>query len=242
MLSRFFRKRQPQAGFEAPRPDLPVEAVGDIHGRADLLDSLPPVADGAVRVLLGDYVDRGPQSREVLERVHARSAAGDWVCLCGNHEEMFVNFLRDPVTNRSWLGFGGLQTLASFGIGGITETSSEAALREAAEAVPAKLSFDLFAWVETLPVLWSSGTLTAVHAGLDPLLPLEAQDRRAMVWGHPDFGTLPRPDGRWIVHGHTIVNAPRARDGVISIDTGAYATGRLTLARVSPEGEVSFAG
>lgn len=242
MLSRLFRRRPPRAEFAPPRPDHPVEAVGDIHGRIDLLDALPPVADGAVRVLLGDYVDRGPRSREVLERVYERSISGEWICLCGNHEEMFVNFLRDPAGNRRWLGFGGLQTLASFGIRGLTETSGDEILREAAAAVPEKLSFDLFAWIESLPVQWSSGTVTAVHAGLDPARPLARQDRRSIIWGHPDFGTLPRSDGQWIVHGHTIVDAPNVSDGVISIDTGAYATGRLTLARITPEGEISFSG
>ncbi len=81
---------------------------------------------------------------------------------------------------------------------------------------------------------------TVVHAALDPLLPVDHQPSGTLIWGHADFGKLPRQDGQWVVHGHTIVDAPRILDGVISVDTGAYATGRLTMARITPDGQVSF--
>jgi serine/threonine protein phosphatase 1 len=90
-----------------------------------------------------------------------------------------------------------------------------------------------------LPLMHETGNVTVVHAGADPAKPLDQQAHRTLTWGHPDFRTTPRRDGQWVLHGHTIVDAPSADQGRIAVDTGAYATGRLTVARVIP-GEVSF--
>ena len=94
-------------------------------------------------------------------------------------------------------------------------------------------------WLRSLPRLWRSGTLAVVHAVADPRRPLEAQEERHLLWGHPDCGRRPRTDGLWIAHGHTISETPTSADGVISVDTGAYATGRLTGAVVG-DGAVRF--
>lgn len=240
MLSGLFRNRHRNVDFPPPSPEEDVEAIGDIHGRMDLLRALPAVEPGATRIFVGDLVDRGPDSRAVIEHVHAQSIAGECVCLMGNHEAMFLKFLREPESARRWLHFGGMQTLASFGVGGVTENATDSTLRDAARAVAGAVSFDLVAWLEDRPAIWSSGTLFVVHAGLDPMRPPDAQARDVAIWGHPDFGTIPRKDRQWVVHGHTIVDAPVVRNGVVSIDTGAYATGRLTLAHVSTRGDISF--
>ncbi|MDV7141371.1 metallophosphoesterase [Tropicimonas sp. TH_r6] len=240
MLSKLFRKRPPQVSFQPPAPEGVVEIVGDLHGRADLLQQLPPVEEGATRILVGDYVDRGPDSRSVLEIAHARSVEEGWICLFGNHEEMMLSFLKDPGPSRRWLRHGGLQTLESFGVGGVTESSEEERLRDAAAAVTEALTADLREWIEDLPTAWTSGTLCVVHAGLDPMLPVSMQPRSVKTWGHPDFGRVPRSDGIWVAHGHTIVDAPMAENGTISTDSGAYATGRLTMARVAPDGTTRF--
>ncbi len=240
MLSKLFRKRPPRVSFQPPAPEGVVEIVGDLHGRADLLEQLPPVEDGATRILVGDYVDRGPDSRSVLEIARARSVEEGWVCLFGNHEEMMLSFLTDPGASRRWLRYGGLQTLESFGVGGVTESAEEERLADAAQAVVEALAPGLQDWVENLPTVWTSGTLCVVHAGLDPALPISIQSRDAKIWGHPEFHKTPRQDGIWVAHGHTIVDAPIAESGIISTDSGAYATGRLTLARVAPDGTTGF--
>ncbi len=240
MLSRLFRSFSSAASAPLPRPGCIVEVIGDIHGRADLLEALGPPETGAIRVTLGDYVDRGPASRRVLEYLHARNTSDGWVCLRGNHEEMFLGFLENPEKAYRWLRYGGAQTLESFGLPGLSDTSEPADLRAAAKHVRAALPFDPVRWLRGLPAIRTFGTLTVVHAGLDPFLPLDAQSEQAALWGHPEFGMMPRQDGQWVVHGHTVVKKPLVRGRVISIDTGAWSTGHLTLVRVAPEGDISF--
>lgn len=240
MPFKLFRKRAPAVEFAQPAPECVLEVVGDVHGCADLLRSLPPVATDAKRILVGDLVDRGPDSRGALELAYEKCTENEWICLKGNHEEMFLEFLRDPGSGRRWLRHGGLQTLASFGIGGVTETADEQSLHTAADRLRDLMPTDLYRWLEALPCIFTSGTVTVVHAALDPVLPLVAQSEGAMLWGHPDFRKIPRPDMHWVVHGHTIVDMPMIRNGVVSLDTGAYATGRLTLARFDRSGEISF--
>lgn len=216
--------------------------VGDIHGRLDLLEALlAQIVPDAPLVFVGDYIDRGEQSAQVLRRVQemdqARARA---ICLIGNHEDMLLKFLDDPVgRGRRWLRFGGLQTLSSFGIGPVAETSPPQALEQAGEALAERMGAALIAWLRALPTSWQSGNVAVVHAGADPQLPLESQDPQALKWGHPAFRKTPRRDGIWVVHGHTIVDQPHAEAGRIAIDTGAFATGRLTAARIAP-GELRF--
>lgn len=228
-LGRFFR-RFPDT---PPAPDRAVWAIGDVHGRADLLDRLlrliRPGPDDVV-VTLGDYVDRGPESRGVIEQLAGRR---DTVSLCGNHEAMLIDFLDAPETcGPLWLRNGGDATLESFGV-------AEDALPAMAEALRAALG-PAEAWLRGLPRLWRSGTLVAVHAGLDPERPPERQDPTALVWGHPAFGRVARRDGLWVVHGHRIVRDPAVLPGRIAIDTGAFATGRLTAARIAAGEPVRF--
>lgn len=224
------------------RPDGRVYAIGDLHGRADLLRrAMAWIGDdmaergGATIVLLGDYVDRGDQAAEVLEIVTALTGRPDVVALKGNHEAMFEAFLAAPDGQGSgWLRFGGAQTLASFGITGVTEADPPRHLRVAAEALRAALPAGLEAWLAARPVWWRSGNLICVHAGLDPDLPPEAQLDDVALWGHPAFLRRGRRDGCWVAHGHTIVDRAVARDGRIPLDTGAYATDRLTVGAFGP--------
>jgi len=151
-----------------------------------------------------------------------------------------LKFIDTPDAKSSrWLKYGGLQTLASFGVSGGTETSHEDALIAARDALVDAMGPDLHAWLAQLDVSYSNGNVTVVHAGADPRTPIDSQSRNTMIWGHPDFEKATRTDGTWILHGHTIVDAPYAHSGRIAIDTGAYATGRLTAACITPAG-VSF--
>lgn len=247
---RFFKKRQPRSPiFNAVlAPDVPFYAIGDIHGCDSLLErlilKLATLAHPEARlVCVGDYVDRGEQSAEVLRRLFdMQKVAGDlMVCLMGNHEHMMLRFLDDPAEHGArWLRYGGLQTLASFKVSGLPGSAAPDqewfALRDDFRTA---LGPDLESWVRGLPSLWETGNVSVVHAGADPSVPISDQQRSTLLWGHSEFSNMPRPDGQWVVHGHTIVDAAQAKGGRISVDTGAYATGKLTAVLVE-SGKVSF--
>lgn len=238
-------RRPAQPEFDAPlRPDVPFYAVGDLHGCDQLfqrlLDKLNAAAHPEARlVTVGDYVDRGDDSRMVLRRLHhLSSVAGEYmVCLLGNHERMMLNALDDPLEEAPrWLRHGGLQTLASYRIAAPGRLSGDSAWFEMAEKLRHAIGEEILAWLRGLPLIWQTGNVAVVHAAADPRWALDAQDPDCFLWGHPEFRKLPRQDGTWIVHGHNIVDAPVCAGGVISIDTGAYATGRLTAALVQQGG------
>lgn len=246
-LRNFFQSKDQDE--RAPGPTAPIApdrafcVIGDIHGRADLLlalgEKVAELALGLPMVFVGDYIDRGDQSAEVLRLLHAAwSGNPEGVhCLMGNHEAMCLAFLDDPEkAGPRWMRHGGLQTLASFGIGDVGEVSSGAAFVRARDALALAMGDPLIEWMRGIPLQWSSGNVTVVHAGADPARPLDAQDRRTLLWGHRDFISTPRDDGQWVVHGHTIVDAPLAEAGRIAIDTGAYATGTLTAALCDESG------
>lgn len=237
MIKRLFRRFVAGPDFPATAPDSPFIAVGDIHGCAGLLTRFLETEPACPVICVGDYVDRGDHSADVLRLLHGRP---DIVCLSGNHEEMMLNFLDNPArTGPRWLRYGGLQTLASFGITGVVESSGAEALTEAGAALRSAMGLDLLAWMRGLPTSWQSGNVAVVHAGADPARAMDAQDTKTLRWGHPDFDRRTRDDGVWVVHGHTIVDVPVASRGRIALDTGAYATGRLTAALIEP-GKTTF--
>jgi len=218
----------------------PVVAIGDVHGEADLLAQLLERIEaqhpGHRIVGLGDYIDRGENSARVLELLEQADA----LCLRGNHEEMLLDFLDDPAgRGPSWLGNGGLQTLFSLRVAGPSASTDPAALHKVAQDLTAALGADRLAWLRGLPRSWQSGNVGFVHAGADPALAFDKQADRALTWGHPHFARVPRADGLWIVHGHRVVPEAAMADGVISVDTGAYATGRLSAVVLNDAG-VSF--
>lgn len=259
MIRRLLRRRRTDAGggaaagadfspaeqrYAAPCCETPVYAVGDIHGRDDLLARLLDaiMADAAARghalqlVFLGDYVDRGADSRAVLERLIGISAdAGiEAVFLRGNHEQMLLDFLHEPTTGLRWLQFGGLETLLSYGVGIERPPRSP----EEAAALAARLEEALGAhrrFIESLPLSWRLRDLFFAHAGIDPLLPVEEQEPAVLLWGSPRLLRMPVQDC-WVVHGHFIVERPLVAAGRVAIDTGAYASGRLTAAAIGPDG------
>lgn len=205
-----------------------LAVVGDIHGRADLLGRLLDRLAGQGRiVLVGDYIDRGERSREVIDM--AMSSPG-LTCLQGNHEAMCLGFLDDPARHGArWMRNGGLQTLASFGVPGSPNPEDFCRMRD---ALALAMGDDRIKWLRDRPLSHSVGNLFICHAGADPARPVAAQDRRTLLWGHRHFPDTPRSDGFWIAHGHVIVDEPVGHDGRIAVDTGAYATGRLTAALV----------
>ncbi|WP_227445793.1 metallophosphoesterase family protein [Cognatishimia sp. F0-27] len=226
---------------------MPFYAVGDLHGcdalLGTLLDKLEEAGHpDAKLVTVGDYVDRGEQSAAVLRRLcDLQSQAGDnMICLKGNHEDMMLAVLDDPVqAGPRWLRHGGLQTLASFRVPPPIGTTDAQAWITMRDALRDAMTPTLEDWLRALPLSWQTGNVVVTHAGADPAKPIDQQRSQVLLWGHPSFETIPRNDGLWIVHGHTITDTPRAVQGRIATDTGAYATGRLTCALIETE-SVSF--
>jgi len=245
ILSVFTGRANHRVAFDPPSPDAPFYVIGDIHGclgpLTELIARIDRESPEARLVFVGDYIDRGEESRGVIDHLRSldRVRAVRPVFLAGNHEVMCLQFLDAPYDiGKRWLRFGGLQTLASYGVGLPTGTQG-ASMTDVRHALADAMGADTIAWIRSLPRMWRSGNVVVVHAAADPEMPIEAQTEDALIWGHPKFGATPRRDGLWVAHGHTIVDRPVAEAGKIAVDTGAYATGHLTAARVSAEG-VSF--
>lgn len=233
-------------GAEAGRPDYTaprdtvVYAIGDIHGRIDLLEDLEGkiVRDAAGRpesrrviVYLGDYVDRGYQSREVIDHLLASGPEGfERVFLRGNHEEFLVGFLADSAGARSWLSNGGVETLMSYGV---EVSMSEADAPRLQADLKRALPDTHRAFLESLPSLHREGDYVFVHAGIRPGIDLEDQTTDDLHWIRSDFLDDTRDHGAVIVHGHTVVEDPVNRANRIGVDTGAYATSCLTAVVLS---------
>lgn len=242
------------ASADAPRPDRPIYLVGDIHGRGDLLELMLELIDahiGGTRavdphlVFLGDYVDHGPESADVIARLRelTTSFPDNVTCLMGNHERMMLDFLTDPATRGPrWLRAGGAATLLSYRIDGpaLMAAPDPENLRAAGSRLREALGHKAISWIETLPLSWQSGSLWAVHAGADPYHPMTAQSARVLLYGHPEFDTVPRGDGVWIAHGHVEAELPSAGNGRIALDTAAWSSGRLTTCAVRPDGRMDF--
>jgi serine/threonine protein phosphatase 1 len=242
-LKRWGVKTKKHTAFAADlTPEAPLFIIGDIHGRIDLLDRLLASAPENVQlVFVGDLVDRGENSALVLARVRDLCALGA-ICLMGNHEKMMLDFLNRPTERGpTWLRNGGLQTLQSYGVRGVRERASEADLLVACDKLQVALPDGMARWIEDLPLHYSNGNIHVVHAAADPALDMAEQTPDVLLWGTSAFRERPRSDGQWVVHGHTIVDEGMAKNGRISIDTGAYATGVLTGIYISQsKGEFIF--
>lgn len=216
-----------------------VYAIGDIHGRADLLAQLhgailedAATADVGARLLvvyIGDYVDRGLQSRKVIDLLLDEPMPGfEAVHLKGNHEDMLLRFLDEPATGRLWLANGGDATLASYGVGNWSPPLDEAALEKLRvrlrEALPPRHE----AFLRALPHSHTEDDYLFVHAGVRPGAPPERQTAEDMMWIRKSFLDSRADHGHVVVHGHSINYQPEEHPNRIGIDTGAFATGRLT--------------
>ncbi len=239
------KKDAPAAGFSAPlTPENPVFIIGDLHGcirqLRDIQSQMAAENPTAQQVFVGDYVDRGDHAKDVLQTLYAQRDNPLITCIRGNHEDMMLGFLQNPAeTGGRWLRHGGLNTLGSFGISGIPTNSDADLLEATATKLRDAIGQGILRWLDTLPTQWQSGNLAVVHAAADPNLPMALQSDQTLKWGHKDFMTTPREDGIWVAHGHTIVEEAKAEAGRIAVDTGAYATGRLTAAYVS-DGDLRF--
>lgn len=222
-------------------PKLPpgsrVYAIGDVHGRVDLLQeafvkidkhrTAYPIAN-AIEVMLGDYIDRGHSSFEVIELLSSRARSGT-ICLKGNHETFLLQFLHDPYILTHWQHFGGLETLTSYGLKPSLNCS-----RKVQEKLAAQLADQLPAhhhkFLISLPLCFALGDYFFVHAGVRPGIDLSRQSSDDLLWIRDDFLSYRGSFGKIVVHGHTPVSEPEIHDNRINLDTGAFATGKLTCA------------
>jgi len=223
-------------------------AIGDVHGCLDLLDGLllgiesetAAIAGEKWIVMLGDYIDRGPDSSGVIAHLLAPPPA-DFrrFCLRGNHEQVMLDFLRDPETNAYWLGEGGIETLESYGVdlGGFSDDAPLSELVERMEAVipAAHLSF-----LNELPFMLVLPRWVFVHAGIRPGIDVDRQRDDDLIWIREEFHRAPPTPGWRIVHGHTPAREPVVTPARICVDTHCFFRGRLTAVRVTPDGETAF--
>lgn len=223
-----------------PQGSLPegirIYAIGDIHGRLDLLESLleridkdlsDHPASNTLRIFLGDYIDRGPDSKRVLDRLVNYCVSQPTVCLMGNHEAFLREFLRSPDVLAVWRHCGGLDTLHSYGLRPKIETDEQDQLELASE-LERILPSSHREFLGGLKHYFICGDFFFVHAGVRPGICLTKQLEDDLLWIREDFLFSEEHFGKVVVHGHTPVLEPDIRPNRINIDTGAYATGRLT--------------
>jgi serine/threonine protein phosphatase 1 len=243
MLGGFVKRIREAVGGGEPRiarvPDgLRLYAIGDIHGRDDLLaDLLARIEDDARRrpparnilIYLGDYVDRGLRSRQVLERLIAGPPQGfEAVYLKGNHEAAMLEFLNDANFGRTWKYYGGLETLHSYGINELTLSDNPDDFVRARDHLDRVLPPDHRRFLENLVLSTEFGDYFFAHAGVSPGIALSRQVEDDLLWIRDSFLNSDQWFGKVVVHGHTPKEKPVFRSNRIGIDTGAYMTNTLT--------------
>jgi serine/threonine protein phosphatase 1 len=244
MLSSLFRRKKTPAGRTSRVPDgAVVWAVGDVHGRADLLLPLLKEAVNDLRatrpvrpviVMLGDYVDRGADSKGVIDLLCRLSDQEDIEThfIRGNHEERFEAFLSDPELGPSWCEYGGREALRSYGVFVPALKAEAEGWVEASAALNAALPDTHRRFLAGQKSSIDIGDYFFAHAGARPGIPLEHQSPDDLMWIRKDFLASPAPFEKVVVHGHTPEEAVHADNRRIGIDTGAYATGVLTGLRL----------
>jgi len=224
---------------EAMLPAVPtghrVYAIGDIHGRRDLFEALVAAIDAddeaaepaeTTVVLLGDLVDRGPESAGVIALARQWQARRSVRILGGNHEEMFLRGFDELEVFRHFLRHGGRETVLSYGID--RARFLQATMEEAQQLMRDCVPVEDIAFLETFEDMVTVGDYLFVHAGIDPSVPLDEQKRRDLRWIREPFLSHPDSHGPVVLHGHTISDAPEDCGNRIGIDTGAFMSGRLT--------------
>jgi serine/threonine protein phosphatase 1 len=185
-------------------------------------------------VFLGDLVDRGPQSKEVVDAVLELRAAG-WCSvevLMGNHEDMMIKFIDGSPIAVEWLKLGGAATLRSYGVKTPGPNDSPAVWEEARQDFVAAVPPAHQEFIRSLPHYLERGDYLFVHAGVKPNVPIEEQRSRDLMWIRGEFGRCERPSEKVVVYGHTVFNQPSIKRWKIGLDTGAYGTGVLTAMRL----------
>ena len=238
MIRDIFKKRPKPIDRARVRDDTVVYAIGDIHGCADLLRRLHEriAADAGTRrasrrilVHLGDYVDRGAGARDVLDRIADGAPPGfETVNLLGNHDAWFLRFLDDPEAGPEWLANGGQATLLSYGVSPRPELPPDARMEAIRQRLAAQVPPRHSRLLARARLFHRVGDYLFVHAGLKPRVPLDQQTETDLLWIRDEFLDSREDHGYVVVHGQTVVDEAEVHANRIAVDTGAYATGRLS--------------
>lgn len=228
-------------------PEHTIYAIGDIHGRLDLLKRLCAKivshAQGrpAEIIFLGDYIDRGPDSAGVVDYLLSNPFPASMWCtyLKGNHEATLLEFLSNPMVGSSWVQYGGGETLLSYGVRTPLGRLDEQVWAQACADLAHRMPESHLAFYKGLHVSAERGLYFFAHAGVDPDVAIERQDEASLLWVRDAFLDDTRTLARVIVHGHTPAPEPYADHRRIGLDTGAYQTGVLTAACLEA-GRVGF--
>jgi serine/threonine protein phosphatase 1 len=239
-LSKLFDRLRRKKAQEPKAPRYPDGArmycIGDIHGRADLLQELHDMIEedaadyqGKKQLLyVGDYIDRGSTSREVLDMLLDEPLQGfEVVYLKGNHEQALLDFLKYPGATAGWLVFGGRETLVSYGVQ-TKHVPGASDFGVLAQELDEQLPERHRAFYQDSLLSWQAGDYYFVHAGIRPGVALDEQHFEDQLWIRDDFINSEKDHGVVVVHGHTVFEEVQFRPNRIGIDTGAYQTGVLT--------------
>ncbi len=234
--------------------DLRVYAIGDIHGHALALDRMheaismdllrePPRA--AHIIYLGDYIDRGPDSKGVIDKLLQRLGRKDGIqrtFISGNHEYGMIAFLREPEGSlaQSWLAYGGISTLKSYGLHFEADVIIPSELQSAAERLRTVVPAEHINFLSGLAGAIELGGYFFTHAGVDPTKPLANQGTEELMFSREPFLSWPKPLAKMVVHGHTISKEPQVLAHRIGVDTGVYQKGGKLSAAVLEGNEVRF--
>lgn len=220
-----------------------IYAVGDIHGCLPLFLTLEAlIAQDAADVegtklivLLGDMVDRGPKSAALIDHLMAPPPSGfNRLALLGNHEDMMLNFLQDPIRQRRWLTFGGRETLMSYGMQPDPRHEFALPAPRINQMIQAHIPTAHIEWLKNLPASFQVGPYLLAHAGYDPSKMIEEQQKDDLIWGNP--GRLDAVRSPFVaVHGHVPVELAHVGENRINVDTGAYYSGLLSAVCLTPD-------
>lgn len=246
-VSRWLGRPEPETDAPAPRaePHHRVYSIGDIHGRLDLLREIHDMIgddaggfDGPCSVVyLGDLIDRGMQSREVIDELLDNPLPGfEAVHLMGNHEQILLDFLEHPKAAAGWLDWGGRETLSSYGIQ-VPMRCDRDEMEGLRDALRHALPQRHLAFYRAMQVMHLSGDYLFVHAGIRPGRTLQEQRNEDLLWIREDFTESRQRHEHVVVHGHTISDDVEFLHNRIGIDTGAFCTGVLTCLVLEDDGQ-----
>jgi len=239
-LLKLFTKTPEAAPHNAPE-NTRIYAIGDIHG------TLPPLLELHERIMaeekkrapkerkviiyLGDYIDRGLQSKEVIEHLISAPLPGfEQIFIKGNHEHAMMEFLRGPERKDTWLLWGGDATIQGYGVPLEHHLFNNINLKEIATSLAKKIPETHKKFFSKLRIQHIEGDYIFVHAGFRPGIPLAEQQDEDKMMIRDEFIYSPKNFGKTVVFGHTIFNEPFIASGRIGVDTGSYASGKLTAA------------
>ncbi|MBS3648604.1 metallophosphoesterase [Pseudaminobacter sp. 19-2017] len=233
--------RERRARLRLDTAGVAIYAVGDVHGCLDELLSLERaiVADGKdlparkLIIMLGDYVDRGPASSQVLEHLIAPAPAGfERICLAGNHEVMMLDYIDGRLGLADWMSMGAAATLHSYGIDQERLVQVYRSSRQVDEVIRKAIPAPHVAFLRSMPILVEAPRFIFVHAGVRPELDIAQQTDDDLVLIRSEFYKHSAQLKKYVVHGHTPTAEPKLEDKRVNIDTGAVFGGKLTALRI----------